>query len=261
MKKFKIWVLVFSILVVVFGFSVESISTSGYMKISLKNGNVFYGKICHEGQNDVMIELGSILINFKKNEIDFMIPVETLPHKEEDKAKSIVMSKSAHKKDNIEDFIKSLGRQYHIDPDLIKAVIKVESNFDRFATSHKGAKGLMQLMPQTAQFFGVFDVYNPYQNIEGGVKFLRAQLNEFDEDIRLALAAYNAGPKKVKRYKGIPPFPETKRFIEKVLRFYNYFKKGGDIIAPGKIIYAFKDKKGNFIITDIPPSEALQIYE
>lgn len=261
MKKFRIWVIVFFIIVALFAFSVESISTSGYMKISLKNGNVFYGKICHEGKNDVIIEMDSILINFRRSEIASMVPVETLPHKEEDKAKSIVVSKSTHGKDNIETFIKSLGRQYNVDPDLIKAIIKVESNFDRFATSRKGAKGLMQLMPQTAQFFGVFDVYNPYQNIEAGVRFLRVQLNEFDEDIRLALAAYNAGPEKVKKHNGIPPFRETKRFIEKVLRFYNYFKKGGDIIAPGKIIYAFKDKKGNFIITDIPPSEALQIYE
>ncbi|MFH1784012.1 MAG: lytic transglycosylase domain-containing protein [bacterium] len=263
MKKYqlKLWVIMTCICAVILSFAPTSISTSGYMKITLKNDNVFYGKIANEEDNKFLIDLDSIFISLKKNEIKSMIPVDTLPYTSEGKANTVVVSKSGYTKESMEEFIEALGIRYRIDPALIKAVIKVESNFDRFAISRKGAKGLMQLMPETAQHFGVFDLYNPYQNVEAGVKFLNIQIGDFDDDIKMALAAYNAGPEAVKRYNSVPPFPETKRFIAKVLNYYYHYKRGKSIMEPRKIIYTFWDKKGNYVITDIPPTQEIYVQE
>ncbi len=284
MKKIKICSLAIFIFCFIISFKMEAMGSSEYMKIVLKNGQVFYGKIyneCSEGDrenNEVMVEIGSTIINFKRREIESIVNVysqghmETVEYKKEEKNKSakrdltkggnVIVAKFSSivekERDSIDKFIKSLGKKYEIDPDLIKAIIKAESNFDRFATSSKGAKGLMQLMPETAQIFGVFDAYNPYQNIEGGVRYFRRQLNEFDEDIRLALAAYNAGPEAVKKYKKVPPFKETRRFVKKVLFLYDYFKNDEIIVIPKKNIYAFKDKRGDFIITDVSPEEIIE---
>ena len=248
--------------IVIFAFkgqSVAATATSDYMKIVLKNGGVFYGKVYHENGQILVETADSIMISFKKTEIESIMSADTLVHQKKGQPKSGRLgqgySSSIVGTDGVNEFIKSLAKKYRLDPDLIKAVIKTESDFDRFAVSGKGAKGLMQLMPQTAKECNVFDIYNPYQNIEGGTKYLRTQLNEFNGDIRLALAAYNAGPDNVRRYSGIPPFPETRRYIEKVLRFYNYFKKGGKDIISRKNLYTFKDKRGTLIITDIPPGE------
>jgi hypothetical protein len=103
-----------------------------------------------------------------------------------------------------------------VSPDLVKAVIQVESEFDRQAVSSKGARGLMQLMPATARRLGVFDAFDPRQNIFGGVQYLRMLLDLFQGDVSLALAGYNAGENAVARYRGIPPFRETQGYVNKV---------------------------------------------
>ena len=108
--------------------------------------------------------------------------------------------------------------RYRLSEALITAVIAVESNFDHAAVSQKGARGLMQLMPQTSAMIGVRDPHDPDENIDAGASHLRAMLDTFNTDLPLALAAYNAGEQNVLRYKGIPPYPETRRFVARVLR-------------------------------------------
>lgn len=113
---------------------------------------------------------------------------------------------------------------HEIDPALVKAIIMAESGYDARATSAKGAKGLMQLMPGTAEALGVEDVFNPRQNISGGVRYFKQLVHQFNGDVKLALAAYNAGSKNVRRYKGIPPFKSTQYYIKKVLKYYQVYK-------------------------------------
>ena len=111
--------------------------------------------------------------------------------------------------------------KYNVDPSLVKAVIKTESNWNERAVSRKGAIGLMQLMPSTANDMDVRNPFNPEENIEGGVKYLRYLLERFNGDLTLALAAYNAGPKWVDKFGVVPPITETKQYVKKVLSLYN----------------------------------------
>ncbi len=114
--------------------------------------------------------------------------------------------------------LSSAGARVELSPALLEAVAWTESRFDAHAVSPKGAIGVMQLMPETATTLGV-DPREPGQNVRGGAAYLRAMLEEFDGDLVLALAAYNAGPAAVHRYNGVPPFPETRAFIDSVLGY------------------------------------------
>ena len=113
----------------------------------------------------------------------------------------------------IDSLVSRLARRHGVDPRLVHAVIRQESNYDWLAISHKGARGLMQLMPGTANRFGVKDIFDPAENVEGGVKYLRHLLDRYDGDFSLALAAYNAGEGAVDRFGGIPPFRETRDYV------------------------------------------------
>ena len=117
------------------------------------------------------------------------------------------------------------ANRHQIDPALVKAIIMAESSYNPKAISKKGAKGLMQLMPQTAEILGVRDSFNPEQNINAGVRHLKGLLNLFKGDVRLALAAYNVGSIKVRKYQGVPPFKATQSYIKKVLEYYQYYKE------------------------------------
>lgn len=114
---------------------------------------------------------------------------------------------------------------HDIDPAIIKAIVRAESGYDPKAVSKKGARGLMQLMPETAKAMGVDNSFDPEHNIRGGVKYFKMLLDKFDGEMELALAAYNAGTGKVRKYNGVPPYRATKRFIRKVIRYYNYYKE------------------------------------
>ena len=120
--------------------------------------------------------------------------------------------------DNI---ILQASKQFGVESSLIKAVIKAESGFNHRAVSKKGAKGLMQLMPHTADHMEVENPFNPEENIFGGTRYLSLLLKRFKNNLKLALAAYNAGPEAVENYKGIPPYPETKTFVKRVLYYYD----------------------------------------
>ena len=120
--------------------------------------------------------------------------------------------------------IQEASALYEVEPELIQAIIMAESSYNPKAVSRKGARGLMQLMPETARALGVEDSFNPEHNIYGGVRYFKQLLDKFDGDTRIALAAYNAGSTKVLKYKGIPPFKATKCYIRKVFSYYNRYK-------------------------------------
>ena len=114
--------------------------------------------------------------------------------------------------------------RHQMDPALVKAIIMAESGYNPRAISKNGAIGLMQLMPETAQELNVEDIFNPKQNIDGGVRYFKQLVNQFSGDLKLALAAYNAGSRTVRKYNGVPPFKETQHFIKKVFEYYQLYK-------------------------------------
>lgn len=124
----------------------------------------------------------------------------------------------------INTLIRPYADQYGVRPELVKAVIRAESNFKSDAVSRKGAEGLMQLMPRTAKAMRVTDSFDAEQNIAGGTQYLARLLEMFGGDERLALAAYNAGPGRVKKYGDVPPFPETMNYVTRVFRFVEVYK-------------------------------------
>ena len=119
--------------------------------------------------------------------------------------------------------IAEAAQRHRVDAALVKAVIRAESDFVPYARSPKGALGLMQLMPATARMHNVFSVFEPKSNIDGGVRHLRLLLDQYNGNVRLALAAYNAGDGAVERHGGIPPYPETIQYLERVLRFRDQY--------------------------------------
>ncbi len=120
--------------------------------------------------------------------------------------------------------IRKAAKRHHIDAALIMAIVYTESRYNPKATSNRGAQGLMQLMPGTAKSLGVKNSFNPEQNINGGVKYFKKLVNKTDGNIELALAAYNAGYKNIRRYNGVPPFKATQCFVKKVLKYYQFYK-------------------------------------
>lgn len=123
----------------------------------------------------------------------------------------------------VEALIRRTARKYQVDPNLVKAVVAAESNFDTLAVSKKGAQGLMQLMPQTAREMGVRSPFKPSENIRGGVRYLRGLIDRYPL-LDHAIAAYNAGPVAVDRFGGIPPYPETEAYVARVMRFYREYR-------------------------------------
>lgn len=118
-----------------------------------------------------------------------------------------------------------VANEHEIDPALIKAIIMAESGYNPKAISKRGAAGLMQLMPGTAEALGVEDIFNPEHNINGGVLYFKGLVDLFEGDVKLALAAYNAGIRKVRMYQGIPPFKATRYYIKKVFKYYEYYRQ------------------------------------
>ena len=148
-------------------------------------------------------------------------------------------------KSKYNDIIEPIALKYNVDPKLIHSIIRAESNYNSIAVSPKGAVGLMQLMPETAKEFGVENLYDPKENIEGGVKYLDYLCKLYNNRKDLVLAAYNAGQEAIKKYGGIPPYPETINYIKKVNGSH---KKS--TIRIKTIIYKFNDTKVRLIFTN-----------
>ena len=156
----------------------------------------------------------------------------------------------------LRELIQKISEQHGVDPELVQAVAKTESNFNPYAVSSRGALGLMQLVPDTAKRFGVSNVFDPEENIQGGVKFLRFLLGMFPESLPHVLAAYNAGENAVIRYKGIPPYPETQEYVKKITQIYK--KRSNFLIASNadqsesdKKIVSYRDNAGRIIFSNL----------
>ena len=144
--------------------------------------------------------------------------------------------------------IREIAARHGVNAHLVEAVIRVESAFNPRAVSNKGAQGLMQLMPRTASALGVRNVFDPYQNIEGGVRHLRYLLDRYPGNVPLALAAYNAGEKAVDSYRGVPPYAETTQYVQRILGQ----NPGVGGSGPTSVIYRYIERDGTVTITNVP---------
>ncbi len=141
--------------------------------------------------------------------------------------------------------IKVVAEKYNLEASLIHSIIRAESDYDPYCVSSKGALGLMQLMPKTAKIYGVGNPLEPRDNIEGGVRYLKDLINIYNGRTRFVLAAYNAGQTAVKKYGGIPPYPETKNYIEKVMTSYPKL-----FIKTRTKVYKYQDSSGRVVFTN-----------
>jgi len=143
--------------------------------------------------------------------------------------------------------IMKIAGRYGIDPVLVHVIIRAESNYDSFAISDKGAMGLMQLMPATARQYGVNNVFDSAQNIEGGIRYLGDLVKLYNGQTKLVLAAYNAGQEAVRKYNGIPPYPETKAYIDGIMKSY----QKPSVLAK-KPVFMGRDASGRVLLTNDP---------
>ena len=123
----------------------------------------------------------------------------------------------------MEEYVERFSRAHKLSPALVKAIIRAESNGERFAVSPKGAQGMMQLMPFTSKRMKVSDPFDPVENIEGGVKYIKELMGTFRGNLVHTVAAYNAGPEAVRKYGGVPPYKETRQYVKRVLDFYRQY--------------------------------------
>lgn len=159
---------------------------------------------------------------------------------------------------SLEEIFTEASERYNVPKDLVKAIAKTESDFNPNATSGSGAQGLMQLMPATARELGVTDAYDPYQNVMGGTKYISQLLDKYDGDVKLALAAYNAGSGNVAKYGGIPPFKETQNYVVKVM---NYMNGGVQVPDANYAVSGGTDSVGGASSTDRETIAAASVEE
>ncbi len=150
----------------------------------------------------------------------------------------------------IDSLIKQTADRHAVDPDLVRAMVQVESNFNPHAVSNKGARGLMQLIPSTAKELGVGNSFNPQENLDGGVRYLKQMMGIFGGDLNRSLAAYNAGAGAVTRHGGVPPYRETQNYVKKISDLYGPLAKGtlGNRLG----IVKYVDENGRMHFTNVP---------
>ncbi len=147
--------------------------------------------------------------------------------------------------------IDRIARKHGMDPELVRAVARVESNYNPRAISPKGARGVMQLLPETAERFGVADAYDPAQNIEGGVRYLKFLRDRFPGKLSLVLAAYNAGENAVRKHGGIPPYPETRDYVRKIRQLYGRELPHTDAGGLTPDIVSYRDSAGRLVFSNL----------
>jgi len=148
----------------------------------------------------------------------------------------------------LDTLVQETAQKHHVDPNLVRAVISTESNWNTAAVSRKGAQGLMQLIPETAHTLGVGNAFDPAQNVDAGTRYLGMLLERYNGDLNKALAAYNAGPTVVDRFGGVPNFRETRNYVQKVTS--NYFGPGLEPQAPPPPIYRTVQADGRIVFTN-----------
>jgi|SRR5450432_433176 soluble lytic murein transglycosylase-like protein len=158
---------------------------------------------------------------FEKDTAPEPAPVKAQPAVSRNAAAPVTALPAPVNPADLKQAVNSAGERHQIDPDFINSVIRAESGFNSRAVSKKGAQGLMQLMPQTASQLGVANSFDPNANVEGGTKYLRELLEKYNYDVVKTLAAYNAGPKRVAQYRGVPPYYETRAYIARIIRDFN----------------------------------------
>lgn len=158
------------------------------------------------------------------------VPTAEIDHFEPD----LSLPPAAQNPQGLPEVVSTASDRYHLDPDLVNSVIRAESGFNTKAVSPKGAQGLMQLMPETAAKLGVMDSLDPRANVDGGTRYLRALLEQYNFDLIKALAAYNAGARRVEQYHGVPPYYETQAYISRIVRDFNRKKLAERKTNPAK---------------------------
>ncbi|HSW63785.1 MAG TPA: transglycosylase SLT domain-containing protein [Dissulfurispiraceae bacterium] len=220
-------VLLISILISVFAFYYGDAAADVYRSVS-PDGSVIYTNTPFKSNDRVMYKEQKKLTQpeTEKSSADKK-PVQPSGKKSESTEPKDGVVKDSLKRDAVSTrktayttIVEEKAKKHNVDPKLVKSVIRAESNWNSMAVSPKGAMGLMQLMPQTAHLMGVGNAFDPEENIEGGVKYLRYLLGRFNGNLTLALAAYNAGPKTVERKGGVPGIPETVNYVQKVMGDY-----------------------------------------
>ena len=176
-------------------------------------------------------------------------PVMNTAPSESSPATRAILRGRAMTSGELDSIIQEAARRHGVDPNLVRALIKVESNFDAHAVSRKGAMGLMQLMPSTARTLNVSNPFDPQQNVDGGVRHLKRLLQDFNGDVKLSLAAYNAGAGAVTRSNGVPPYAETRNYVKRITTLYGDHGKllTGPVAEP---IRVFRDSSGVLTITN-----------
>jgi len=178
------------------------------------------GEIRHEVRGDLIIATN---VPERPKETELPVPAGGAPKAVQTPQVAVPAPPS-----NLGDLLAGSAARYGFDPGLIQSVVAAESAFDHRAVSRAGARGLMQLMPDTARAYGLKDVQDPASNLEAGVAFLRELVGRFGGDVTLALAAYNAGPEAVARYGGVPPYQETRQYLERIRSYYGDDLQRGD---------------------------------
>jgi hypothetical protein len=205
----------------------------------LSTGSLFAGLIVRQDKNGHIVLTNTMDVSiFKKSAINFM-----------------PSSYSTVIPTLYKDKIQTLTQKHDLREDLVIAVAKAESSFNPFAVSRKGAVGLMQLMKDTARQYGVFNRYNANENLEAGVKHLKYLYQKYRNNIPLTLAAYNAGEESVSKYNGIPPYPETRQYIRRVMSLMGMSYTFSATARAKMKIYKYTTNSGKTIITDTLPAE------